>query len=152
MKKQEAIRLVQVEQTHQIHYDCDNVGLLREVTGNIKLIGAFDFYTYEDCKDVPYFSRPIIKLSEITEEEELDNTERVIEVFDGGEWVPRVLIAFKNNKALCWSCSETIEESKNVSKATLWDEWREIQPKVELTNYEFEKLVGCKFENFKIKE
>ena len=151
MKKQDAIRLVQVEKTHQIHNDCENLELLNEILGG-EYVRHWNFYIYLNCQDEPFSNKKIIKLSEITEEEELDNTERVIEVFDGGEWVPRVLIAFKNNKALCWSCSETIEESKNVSKATLWDEWREIKPKVELTNDEFEKLVGCKFENFKIKE
>lgn len=148
MKKSEAIRLVQVERTHQIHYDCDNVELLREVTGknwsNIR-----GFYLKNKAADEPFCNLKIIKISEITKE---DNTERVIEVLRNGVWIPRVLLMFKHNHAICWNYAETIEESKNVSNATVWDEWREIQPKVELTNDEFEKLVGCKFENFKIKE
>jgi hypothetical protein len=57
------------------------------------------------------------------------NQERVIEVTHSGEyWHKRVLIAIKNNLAICWNAVETIEDSKKAKYASSWKLWRELQP------------------------
>ena len=75
------------------------------------------------------------------------NQERVVEVFTTyGKWVKRVLIAEKDGKAVCWVLAETLEEAKNKSEAQTWSEWREIQPKKELTFKEKVNLLWEKHE------
>lgn len=41
------------------------------------------------------------------------------------------MIAFKNNKALCWDIAETVEDAENRWAAMLWEEWREVQDEVQ---------------------
>jgi len=68
MNKQEAKRKVEAGEI-QIENDArDRLELLREVL-NSSVSGRRYFYSYNDWRDEPFPNLPIIKLSEITEEE-----------------------------------------------------------------------------------
>lgn len=53
---------------------------------------------------------------------------RVIEVRDSEEetWAKRVVIAFKKNRAICWTIAETIEEAEDELATSVWSYWREV--------------------------
>ena len=72
----------------------------------------------------------------------IDNTERVIEVrdFNCEEWIPRVLVCFKNDTAICWINAKTIEDSKEIYETNKWIQWREIPETI--TKKEAEKLLA----------
>jgi len=73
------------------------------------------------------------------------NSERVVEVFRPDGWVRRVLIAEKLDGVLCWIGAESLEESKPEIYTSFWKEWREIEPKKELTQEEKINLLWEKF-------
>jgi uncharacterized protein (UPF0297 family) len=74
----------------------------------------------------------------------LNNQERVILVrnFESEDWEPRVLIMYKNERAVCWTGAETIEEAKLTNKTTRFKFWKELEEPKELTLEE-------KFKNLK---
>lgn len=58
--------------------------------------------------------------------------ERVILVSqDGVNYYRRVLLLFKNGKAICWYLAETIKEAKNENSTTFWNHWKEIDAEME---------------------
>ncbi len=70
--------------------------------------------------------------------------ERIVEVYDetiGNIWRERVLVKeLENGEALCW-------EDEYKSDAYAWKEWREIQPKKELTTEEKINILWEKHNN-----
>ena len=66
MNKEEARKLVQAS-THQIHNDCNNLGLLRYIFYD-GLFGGHAYYSRNSVNNEPFISLKIIKLSEIEEE------------------------------------------------------------------------------------
>lgn len=69
------------------------------------------------------------------------NGERVIEVYSGfnRNWVKKDLIKeLDNSKALCWN--------RDKLAATVWDKWREIEPKKELTTEQMVLILWKKFQ------
>jgi hypothetical protein len=73
------------------------------------------------------------------------NIERVVEVFDCGKWVKRVFITEKSGGVVCWNAAEDFENSKEVTRTTFWETWREIEPEKELTQEEKINLLWEKF-------
>jgi hypothetical protein len=70
--------------------------------------------------------------------------ERMVEVYsdDGECWEKRILIKeIKNSKVLCWAKGE------DKTDAYVWDKWREIQPKKELTTEEKINILWEKHNN-----
>ena len=77
----------------------------------------------------------------------IDNTERVIQVrtYEHNEWENRVLLMFKNNKAICWTCAKTIEEAKEKNSTFHWNFWRELSIKETITIEKAEELLNFKY-------
>lgn len=64
----------------------------------------------------------------------------VIEVSNSGEkWVKRVLVMVKNDKAICWLGSETIEAAEEEVYTKTWNYFRRIQSKTVLTKQQIAK-------------
>lgn len=75
------------------------------------------------------------------EEDFVPNT--VIEVSKSGKaWDKRVLLMLKNDKAICWLGSETIEESKGETGTTAWKYYRNIPTKTILTKQQIADKFG----------
>lgn len=73
----------------------------------------------------------------LLEEKPLILRERLIEVshyeeFPIGLTYRRVLVTIKNNKAICWTSADTIEESKKSDYTDVWSYWREIEKTEEI--------------------
>jgi len=79
-----------------------------------------------------------------------NNQERVIEVWDGANWMKRVLFMVKNNKAICWEVAETIEDAKKRVCTNTWAEWRELPQTIELTIAEIAEKFGVEPHQIKI--
>jgi len=64
-----------------------------------------------------------------------DDDERLVEVrqAESDKWVKRVFIAKNRGRFICFSNSETIENSVNSMNLSFWNYMREIQPNLELT-------------------
>lgn len=77
----------------------------------------------------------------------IDNTERVIQVRvnKGNEWKNRVLVSFKNGKAICWMNAESIEEAKNECETFSWEFWQELPTKETITIEKAEELLNFKY-------
>jgi hypothetical protein len=91
-------------------------------------IGLSDGKNY--CKDGKDYSKdkfPVLYSKNPFEL--LNNQERVILVrnFESEDWEPRVLIMYKNERAVCWTGAETIEEAKLTNKTTRFKFWKELE-------------------------
>lgn len=98
--------------------------------GRLYNIKNFSYITYNNLDKEWYCSdSEDNSICALTLFEEDFNPNTVIEVSNDGEsWLKRVLVDVKNNKAICWYGSETIEESKRVNKTAIWKYYRNIQP------------------------
>ena len=89
--------------------------------GNTKCFSSEGYYYDSHITPTLFLTNPFEKL----------NQERVIEVFENlirGEWVKRVLVTIKGKYAVCWNEATTIEAAKDITHATSWAIWRELQP------------------------
>lgn len=81
-----------------------------------------------------------------------NNQERVIEVWNGSNWIQRVLHMVKHDIAICWGNAKTIEESKNQTTFSYWSTWRELPQTIELTIAEIAEKFGVEPHQIKIHE
>lgn len=87
--------------------------------GNTKCFSSEGYYYNSDINPTLFLTNPFDKIRE-----------RVIEVWEGVNWVKRVCIKSINEFAVCWNDAETIEEAKLEAETSCWNKWRELQLEV----------------------